>query len=377
MIRLKKITIMFFLFSVSLILSLVISELILRRIYKKKNIKSPWQTTSRYLIDDKLIYTLRPNNYSEWKTTEFIEKATTNNYGFRNTYDISYDKPSTTYRIIVTGDSFTFGHGLEDQNTYPAKLENLLNQNGKDGKKFEVINAGVPGYSPDQQYRQITEKLIHFSPDLLLWNIIPADIFYDLIETAPALYEVTNGNQLKALNPKLNWLYLQIYLFLNTPEWIKNTYLFDLVSNKLPEIKFLRRKPNLPYSEMIKWAENKLLLEIESIDKLSKEKKFIFTIIILPDKESFKENKNLNSNLSIDVFNTIIQKLHKGNIFVYDLKSNFPKDYILEVDKSLRLPIYPSHNLFFREDSHPNKLGTSVFADLIAKYLYKNLLITL
>jgi hypothetical protein len=43
----------------------------------------------------------------------------------------------------MLGDSVTFGYGVDQTQSFPAELERLLNQSGK----YEVINAGVPGYS--------------------------------------------------------------------------------------------------------------------------------------------------------------------------------------------------------------------------------------
>ena len=57
------------------------------------------------------------------------------------------------FRIICLGGSSTWGYPLKDtRSIYPAVLEQLLN-NHSSGKEFEVINAGVGGYSTFQQIR--------------------------------------------------------------------------------------------------------------------------------------------------------------------------------------------------------------------------------
>jgi len=51
-----------------------------------------------------------------------------------------------TLRIVCLGDSTTFGTGSNDDETYPAQLQNILRRRYP-GRNVEVINAGIPGYS--------------------------------------------------------------------------------------------------------------------------------------------------------------------------------------------------------------------------------------
>ena len=80
---------------------------------------------------------------------------------------------SDCYRILTLGNSCTFGWGVGDKNTYPRKLEALLNEQTT-GKCVEVINAGIPGYSSFQGRRYFEEDLIRLAPDVVLimfaWN---------------------------------------------------------------------------------------------------------------------------------------------------------------------------------------------------------------
>jgi lysophospholipase L1-like esterase len=52
-------------------------------------------------------------------------------------------------RILVVGDSCTFGWRVEEQDAYPQRLERLLAER-EGARRYRVINAGVPGYTSYQ-----------------------------------------------------------------------------------------------------------------------------------------------------------------------------------------------------------------------------------
>jgi hypothetical protein len=73
-----------------------------------------------------------------------------NSLGFRDRKDYPLDKAPNTFRIIVLGDSVTFGHGTLDETTYPHLLEQQLRA-WRPNVNWEVWNLGVPGYNTGQE----------------------------------------------------------------------------------------------------------------------------------------------------------------------------------------------------------------------------------
>ncbi|MFQ5473873.1 MAG: SGNH/GDSL hydrolase family protein, partial [Dehalococcoidia bacterium] len=67
-----------------------------------------------------------------------------NEHGLRGP-SITVEKPPNTFRVLCLGDSFTFGEGVRQHDTYPTRLQALLSQAMPD-KTVEVLNAGVRGY---------------------------------------------------------------------------------------------------------------------------------------------------------------------------------------------------------------------------------------
>jgi lysophospholipase L1-like esterase len=70
-------------------------------------------------------------------------------------------------RIAVLGDSFTFGTGLERDETLPAVLEERLSELFED-RDVEVMNCGVEGYNTVQEVVLLEERVARHEPHLAL-----------------------------------------------------------------------------------------------------------------------------------------------------------------------------------------------------------------
>ena len=93
--------------------------------------------------------------------------ARVNRYGFRGA-DISMEKPQGVFRIIVAGASTTFDTAVSpDEAAWPARLEHWLEE-GSEGLDFEVVNAGVSGYTLLDNIIRLQTELHRFEPDLVL-----------------------------------------------------------------------------------------------------------------------------------------------------------------------------------------------------------------
>lgn len=89
-----------------------------------------------------------------------------NQYGFRER-NFDSPKPAGMYRIMVLGDSLTWGAGLAPEERYTAIAENLLNKTFDDGK-FEILNFGISG-GPTIRERDILQQYQDIvDPDLIV-----------------------------------------------------------------------------------------------------------------------------------------------------------------------------------------------------------------
>ena len=70
-------------------------------------------------------------------------------------------KNGDNYRIIVLGDSLTFGWGVAEQDTF----SNLLEENLNKSYPTEIINFGTGNYNTEQEVNLFKEKGLKYKPD--------------------------------------------------------------------------------------------------------------------------------------------------------------------------------------------------------------------
>src|SRR5262249_22814795 len=85
-----------------------------------------------------LLYTPIPNQ--DYLEKISLTESRINEYGLRG----SAVDPAGKEIILCVGDSVTYGYGVDDKNTYPAQLQDALDQ--KFPGRFLVLNGGVDGY---------------------------------------------------------------------------------------------------------------------------------------------------------------------------------------------------------------------------------------
>jgi len=76
-------------------------------------------------------------------------------------------------RIAALGDSHTFGHGVADDEPWPAVLEREL---ARAGTRVEVLNAGVNGYDAGQEFALLEKRVLPLEPDLVVYGFFCNDL---------------------------------------------------------------------------------------------------------------------------------------------------------------------------------------------------------
>lgn len=120
-----------------------------------------------------LVYELKPDIH----TCYYGARVDTNSQSIRAERDYEIPKPPNTYRILLLGDSQTFGQGVNFDETFGQILEKKLNEASK-GPVVEVLNGGVDGYNTAQEAAFFVHRGLRFEPDLVLILFIANDFEY-------------------------------------------------------------------------------------------------------------------------------------------------------------------------------------------------------
>ncbi len=92
----------------------------------------------------------------------------TNAQGLRMEYDLTF--PKQRQRILILGDSYTFGPYLPNHHCYP----NLLD---KKYPEKEIINAGIAGYTILDELALFTERAKYVEPDITILQVLDNDLY--------------------------------------------------------------------------------------------------------------------------------------------------------------------------------------------------------
>ncbi|MBX7150218.1 hypothetical protein K1X84_01160 [bacterium] len=114
-----------------------------------------------------------------------------NAQGTRNAHEYSYERNSNA-RIVIVGDSFTFGHGVSENDRYSNMLESMLDST-------EIINMGVSGYGTAQQLLYLKTEGFNYQPDLVIVGLFITNIGRNL-DSINRPFLQSNGDSLIVTN---------------------------------------------------------------------------------------------------------------------------------------------------------------------------------
>lgn len=120
--------------------------------------------------DDQIIYELKPDLDLKFMRAQ----VRTNSWGMRGP-EVEIEKPADTFRIALLGDSFAFGWGVEEEQSFARVLEQNLNTLFGGRVHYQVLNFAVPGYSTFQEVQSFIQKGSCFDPDAVLVYFVQND----------------------------------------------------------------------------------------------------------------------------------------------------------------------------------------------------------
>ena len=192
----------------SVLVGLLLAELAVRLVRPQ-----PVMLVSRglYAPDPPRRYRLQPGfKGSITNRIEFDTRFAINRQGLRGP-EIG-PKASGTLRVLVLGDSFAFGVGAQEAETYPAQLQRILRSRGV---RAEVLNAGAPGFGVPDEVAWFQRWGWTLEPDVVLLTVFVANDLQDAAPGGPKAVAVDGalmiaGERKRSLS---RWLYYHSHLY--------------------------------------------------------------------------------------------------------------------------------------------------------------------
>lgn len=106
--------------------------------------------------------------------------VTTNSAGMRGPREYSVAKPPGVKRVLILGDSFMFGFGVEDDEVASSVLERLLNERAG-AVRYEVINLSVSGFGQAEELATYQMRGRAYTADIVVVAYFDNDVGNNIV----------------------------------------------------------------------------------------------------------------------------------------------------------------------------------------------------
>lgn len=328
-----------FFFSIILFLIVIVSTIVLGEIIVR--IFAPQPIVPRFVESAPWgIRKVIANVDATHKTDEYSYRYRTNSQGFRGTKEYSLIPQEGVYRIVVQGDSVTLGHGVKDNETFSAVLENMLI---KKGIKAEVINMGVSGFGTAEELIQFDNVAKQYNPNLVILGFFKNDNQNNHVSK---LYKVKNGKLERNLETFQPGIYLR--------DRISAIPFYNFLSQNSHLLTFFRN-----YFSSYIWRQLTEQIPADVKSKTSNQQASLLTQLLLN-----KYIKNVTKSGANLIIIDIVDKRFYTN-FPKNLKLN-EQTKIVETYSEFINAKENGIKLYYDVDSHPMASGHKLIANILA-----------
>lgn len=294
------------------------------------------------------VRTLDARQYTMKANADMVRQGVriiTNSDGFRDK-EFTDQSGGTRSVIAVLGDSYTFGHGVPQDQTFPALLENRLNQSVK-SDLFRVWNLGVSGYNTEQENCVFENSVLPRAPQ---WVVVGYNLndYEPAIPPSETMYsDPAQGDFLTALLQDILSGQFLVIIFSKhrignlirffKPEWYASLYINDMRNEYVGSGDGWKKVSGL----------------LSRMNDNCKKKGIGFTVAVLPANFDF-------AHYPLEkVHDVVVSYCHSSGIDCVDVLPSFRSRNVRDMEVSLM-------------DPHPNGLAQQIFSEAIAAHLLKN-----
>ena len=251
----------------------------------------------------------------EYRPYGAFKEIQTNRFGFRESDQVTTNKPDRTYRIAFIGDSVTLGIGIQNHFIFVRLFEISVNRD-RVGPQVQALNFSVDGYNTIQISEMLRSKVLPFVPDKVVYVLCLND--FDFSESS--------GRKIRYFKKPNSFLMERL----------------DQVQRRLLNVSY--------YHYHFDKNREKVFREILSIKQLLDKKGISFQVVIAP----ILADAPLNNYPLLTIHQTIRGFLKHHKIESYDL---------LDCFQARKQPL----KAYAYDIWHPNELGHRVIASALSR----------
>lgn len=325
---------------------------------------------------------LTPNTDSRFEQPDFSYIQHVNSLGIRGR-ESSFKKPSRHYRVLMLGDSFTMGKGVEDDQTFSALLQVSLNERKACGEAtFEVLNGGVDSYAPVLSYLQLSGDLAPLEADLVLLDLDLSDLLQEAAYRAEAVYDSTGeivgvpgstrplllSQRIRSWIDQHTFFTRLLFFYTNKLLGYRDFSVQGIVTRANPELlKYTLAGDAI--NRDAQWAQ--IFDSIEKIKKLAEKRSMAFALVVYPWGHQINEAEWVPGRDNFIPKGSIVSDKYLDTIYQWSKQR--------EVELISLFPDLRAYRgnapLYFKYDMHWTAEGHKVVAAALEKYLVERHLV--
>ncbi len=361
--------------------------------------------------DPILHHSLIPKAKLKRTNNEFDVTYEINSQGLRDR-EIPLEKPANTYRILMLGDSYTFGIGNNLEDTFSKRLEKKLNFDVIPAKvgisqvhsgdsrlrwndksqniHYEVINGGCSSYAPILEYLFLIHKGLKLHPDLVILNYDISDVQDDHKYSQIAEFD-EKGLPLKVNPIDVQYYYREIKKgYKSSIPYLEQSELYQFIISRIYQVKGNKEAPQFYQEAQIVAGNIEYDRDLPVREKVGDWKKYFDeSARYLQMIHQLLQSKNIQLVITSYPYGTLVnekewkigrklrgfdEKVYSTNLF----------DYLAEFSKSEKIPFLnmtpdfkasKEFPLFYSYDGHFTPAGHEVAAKSLEKFLLEKRLI--
>jgi len=117
----------------------------------------------------------RPDAIWRFSHPEYDVKYSINEHGFRDAKPHPIPKPVGTTRVLLVGDSFTFGQGVNYDESWPVIVEKRIQDSGNN--HIDLVKAGIQGMDTRSEYILMQRLREKYEYDMVIVGFLINDLY--------------------------------------------------------------------------------------------------------------------------------------------------------------------------------------------------------